>query len=321
METMDLDPRRLLVLQAVAESGSLAEAARLLGHTPSAISQQLSRLEREAGTTLTDRTSGRLELTAAGRVLARSGDRISRSLADAERELTALSGQLDGPVTVGAQPGTLASFVVTVVPALKETWPSLNPRIVEVGLDVGLRQLRVGDLDVLIVTDDRDTAVPLPPGCVARVLIEDEYRVAVPDTWQGPLPTTPGELSGKPWISASPTSARGRAFTRLAVANGIVPSVEHVAIHPFSLQAMAAGRLGAVICPRYFVDKLENVLVTEVPVPGHYLVRMIHRGTPASEAVVKTVSRLALAEAERVVATGEHPREVIVKRLPDPSED
>jgi DNA-binding transcriptional LysR family regulator len=115
---MDLDPRRLLVLQAVAESGSLAGAAGLLGHTPSAVSQQLSRLEREAGTVLTDRSSGRLELTAAGRVLARSGDRIARSLADAERELTALSGQLDGPVAIGAQPGTITSFVVTVVPGI-----------------------------------------------------------------------------------------------------------------------------------------------------------------------------------------------------------
>ncbi|MBS2539126.1 LysR family transcriptional regulator [Catenulispora sp. NF23] len=85
---MDLDPRRLLLLQAKSETESLSQAARRLGHTPSAVSQQLAKLEREAGIALVDRAPGRLELTAAGQILARAGQRIGACVADAEHELS-----------------------------------------------------------------------------------------------------------------------------------------------------------------------------------------------------------------------------------------
>ncbi|MEY9926438.1 molybdate transport repressor ModE-like protein [Catenulispora sp. GP43] len=318
---MDIDPRRLLILQAVAEAGSLAGAARILGHTPSAVSQQLNRLEQEAGTALAERGAGRrgqVELTAAGLVLARAGEALASTLAEAERQLAAVTGRARGPVTIGAVPGKVVTLAAETVALLARTRPELEPAVRETESGPGLADLRLGALDVLILTDDRTTAVALPPGCAARVIIEAEYRIAVPDDWEPPA--TAAELSGRPWIAAIPDSARGRCFARFAAEHGVVPSVEHLARNPYSVQALARARLGAVLVPRYLADALDNVIITDLPVTGSYLVRALYRTTPAAEAAVEAVQQAALRRAEHEVATGEYPREIAVKRLVDPSE-
>src|SRR4029077_12542606 len=70
-----LDVRKLIMLEAVAAEGSLAAAARRLQRTRSALSQQVSALEAEAGTALIDRTVNRVTLTPAGRALVEHAER------------------------------------------------------------------------------------------------------------------------------------------------------------------------------------------------------------------------------------------------------
>jgi DNA-binding transcriptional LysR family regulator len=65
-----LDVHRLRLLCEFAERGTIAATAAALGYTPSAVSQQLAALEREAGAALLDRTARAAELTDAGRRLA-----------------------------------------------------------------------------------------------------------------------------------------------------------------------------------------------------------------------------------------------------------
>ena len=313
---MDLDPRRLLLLQVIAETGSLAQAARSLGRTSSAVSQQLAKLEREAGLTLVDRTPERLGLTEAGRILARAGARIGDSLAAAERELTALTGSVSGPITIVMPPGGMVRPAAGIVPLLAQRHPELRPTVVEVEDDEAVRRLRSGSLDVLLLKDDRDTAVPLPRGYVARVLIEDEYRIAIPSSWD--IPTSPAELSGKPWIGAPPASARGRCFRRLADLHGIVPSTMHLVASPYTFEVMAAAGLGAIIVPWYYADWLRNCTVLDLPVPGTFIARAIHRVTPAAEAVGDAIAELALQRAQELVDSGVHKRDILVRRRVDP---
>ena len=315
---MDLDPRRLLLLQAISETNSLAQAARRLGHTPSAVSQQLAKLEREAGTALVDRGVGGVALTEAGRILARAGGRIGDSLADAERELLALTGSATGPITIAMPPGETVEVVAGAVALLAERHPDLRPILVEAEQAEGLRMLRTQSVDVAIVIDDRDTAVPLPPGYVSQVLMEDEYRIAIPSGWE--LPATPADLSGRPWIGAPPASARGRCFRRLADLHGIVPAGEHIAVSLSTLQTMAAAGLGACIAPWYYADWLRNCTVLDLPVPGGFIARVIRRGTPAAEAVRDAVSESARTRAEQLVERGIHKRDIRIKRLPDPGD-
>ncbi|MFI6685234.1 LysR family transcriptional regulator [Streptomyces sp. NPDC050485] len=321
---MDLDPRRLLVLNAIARSGGLAPAARVLGHTRSAVSQQLASLEREVGLPLVDRSGPRLELTAAGRLLAATGDRIGRELALAVQQLGPVSDQVvQGPVAIGATSWVLARLAVRVLRLLAGSHPRVEPRFVEAGLPDGLRQLRLGELDVLVVIDDRDTAVPLPPSVRARVLSEDSYRVVVPATWD--VPTGAAELSGRPWISAPAHSARGRAFARFASVQSVVPSIEHLADHMGAVEALLAGQVGAAVMPAYFAAQLEQATVTSLPVTGSQITRTLFRTGHGGAAAAARVAADALKQAARDYAeaatvTGGAKGDITVRPLRDPTE-
>ena len=87
-----LDVKRLRVLREVAACGSFSAAADSLSYTQSAISQQIAALEREAGTTLVERSPRGVRLTDAGEALVRHTDAILARLADAEAELEAIAG-------------------------------------------------------------------------------------------------------------------------------------------------------------------------------------------------------------------------------------
>src|SRR5262249_6003007 len=95
-----LDAGRLVMLREVARRGTIASAARSLGLTPSAVSQQLAVLEREAGCALLDRSPRGVELTGAGRALADRAAAIVDVLAAARADLDRLGGALRRPAEI-----------------------------------------------------------------------------------------------------------------------------------------------------------------------------------------------------------------------------
>src|ERR671939_375026 len=97
-----LDLRRLRVLREVGRCGSLSGAAAALSYTPSAVSQQISALEREVGVGLVDRGARGAVLTDAGRTLVRHADEVFGRLSAAQDELRALAGLRAGRLRFGA---------------------------------------------------------------------------------------------------------------------------------------------------------------------------------------------------------------------------
>ncbi|MGG8409005.1 LysR family transcriptional regulator, partial [Streptomyces sp. 12297] len=89
-----LDVRRLRLLRELALRGTIAAVAEALAFTPSAVSQQLSALEREAGLPLLERTGRRVRLTPAGENLVRHADAVLQRLEQAAAEL---AGARHGP--------------------------------------------------------------------------------------------------------------------------------------------------------------------------------------------------------------------------------
>src|SRR5690349_6156146 len=127
---MELDPRRLTVLAAIARTGGVLAAAEVLHVTPSAVSQQLARLEREAGLALVVRGGRRLELTPAGEVLAEHGRRVVEELAAASETLAELTESVTGTITLASFVTATATVVAPALPGLQAEHPGITVRVV-----------------------------------------------------------------------------------------------------------------------------------------------------------------------------------------------
>src|SRR6266536_5896977 len=147
-----LDSHRLRLLKEFAERGTIVAAAAALGYTPSAVSQQLAALEREAGVSLLDRTARAAELTDAGRRLAGHAERILAMIEEAETDLSAEAHEPAGRIVATAFPSAAVAFAPALARSLR-AHPRLTLVLRQTPAREGLRQVRSGDVDVAIVDD------------------------------------------------------------------------------------------------------------------------------------------------------------------------
>src|ERR671936_327183 len=98
-----LDLRRLRLLRELSERGTIAAVADALQYTPSAVSQQLAMLEREAGVPLLERAGRGVRLTDAALMLVEHADAMLERSAIAEADLAAAAGTVAGRARAGAR--------------------------------------------------------------------------------------------------------------------------------------------------------------------------------------------------------------------------
>lgn len=255
---MTVDPRRLLVLASVRRSGGVLAAARILHLTPSAVSQQIARLEAEVHAAVLDRAragGGRAaSLTPVGELLAARGDELAAVLARTERDLAALTGA-HGRVRIGAFPTAIRRLVAPALTACARDHPALVPEVLEVDETSGTGWLRQGTLDVLLV--ERDPVGRRPAArtegrgsaaLVARELLVDPFQVVVPAVW--PRPDDADRLLRGAWVAGPAGSAARSALDALAASTRLPPPVPaHTAMEYPAVLALVAAGLGAAVVP------------------------------------------------------------------------
>ena len=121
-----LDVRRMRVLREVAQRGSFSAAAEALSFTQSAVSQQIAALEREAGTTLVERSVRGIRLTDAGRALVRHTEAILGRLAEAEAELEAIAGLRGGRLRMASFESAGATLMPLAIATFRERHPAVE---------------------------------------------------------------------------------------------------------------------------------------------------------------------------------------------------
>ncbi|OXM73827.1 MULTISPECIES: LysR family transcriptional regulator [Amycolatopsis] len=278
-----LDVRRLQVLRAVVSSGSISAAARNLGYTPSAISQQLSTLEREAGTALLERVGRGVRPTPAGALLSQHAEVVCAQLSKAESELADLKAGRTGRLAIRYFATAGASLVPPAVAALRAEYPGvqLDLRLLE-PVDA-LPQVENGDADVAIVV----FAGPYSkPGVELYHLFDDPYRVALPKSH--PLARKRvvdlADLADEPWINNEGVPGPCRDVLMAACgAAGFVPNFVMECEDYATAQGFVAAGLGISLVP---------VLGLGAPQPGA-VVRRIRNPEPIRpiHAAVSTRSR------------------------------
>ncbi|MFC7743369.1 LysR family transcriptional regulator [Nocardiopsis composta] len=119
---------RLRALAAVAQYGSIAKAAQARHVTPSGMSQQLAKLEREAGRRLLEPDGRTVRLTLAGRVLAGHADQVLAQLARARRDLDDLGEEVMGPLRIGGVGSAVRSLLAGALSRLLAAHPGSSRR-------------------------------------------------------------------------------------------------------------------------------------------------------------------------------------------------
>jgi DNA-binding transcriptional LysR family regulator len=211
-----VDLRRLRMLSEIAGRGSFSKAAAALDYTPSAVSQQIALLEREAGIRLVDRGPRGARLTEAGRVLMRHADVALLELDKARRELAALNGAGTTRLRVAAFPTATATIVALAARSFAEEQGESTVAIVDAEPAQARALLAAGDVDAAVVYD-------FDPGGNGDLLGEDPVLLCLPAGH--PLAAREEvelvDLAGErwfgredcPWVPALVEQARAAGFT------------------------------------------------------------------------------------------------------------
>ena len=196
-----LDVRRLRLLSELSRRGTIAEVARAVGYTPSAISQSLTRLEREAGTQLLERDGRNVRLTPAARGLVARADRVLAELDAAEAELAAEQESVRGELVIGAFPSAAALLVAPAVHELSELHPDLECSIREHEPEDGIALLRSGELDILVSENYEHVETAPIGGLETQLLLTEPQLLVLPRDDATAEPARLKALKNADWVA------------------------------------------------------------------------------------------------------------------------
>jgi DNA-binding transcriptional LysR family regulator len=271
-----LDTHRLRLLREFAERGTITATAAALGYTPSAVSQQLAALEREAGAVLLDRTARAAELTDAGRRLVEHAERILAMVEAAEADLSA-AGPI-GRVTVTAFPTAAVAFGPALVRRVR-AHPGLTMLLRETQREEGLRLVRSGEVDVALVGDWSGRLASAGPGNSADngvlrfyPLLRDQLVLVLPRGHPAADPAKPVELDllrDEPWLAAPAAEPSRQAVDRLLASTGGMPQAPWEFEGLSTILSLVARGIGIAALPRLTLAAGDRrVAVRDLPGPG-----------------------------------------------------
>ncbi|MEV5970513.1 LysR substrate-binding domain-containing protein [Streptomyces sp. NPDC051921] len=246
-----LDVRRLRLLRELALRGTIAAVAEALSFTPSAVSQQLGTLEREAGVALLERSGRGVRLTPAGANLVRHAEAVLERLEQAAAELAEARHGPAGPLRIGAFPTATRTIVPGALALLAARHPALEPMVSETDPAGVAHALRAGDLDVALVHDYDLVPAPLEPGLAAEPLCEEAMYLAS----HAPAAAGPEGLTllahwrDAPWIMAGPDTLCRQVTEQVCRTAGFVPRVRHQVDEFATVLAFVGAGQGVAVVP------------------------------------------------------------------------
>jgi DNA-binding transcriptional LysR family regulator len=175
-----LDVRRLRLLCDLSRLGTIAAVATAHTYTPSAVSQQLSALEREAGVPLLERTGRRVALTAAGRLLVQHGETVLAALERTDAALAAARTGLSGELRIGAFPSAIRALLTPALVTLGERHPALDLLLTELDPADVPQALLDRRLDVGLIQDYDVVPADTDPSLDSVPMLDEAVHLAVP---------------------------------------------------------------------------------------------------------------------------------------------
>jgi DNA-binding transcriptional LysR family regulator len=241
-----LDLRQLQVLLAVAETGSYTAAADSLGYTQPAVSYQMRRLQREAGTPLVARTGRGLLLTQAGQALARHAQAVFGTLHAAQEELATLTARGNALVRIAVFQSCCATLIPLVLARLSRSDPGLRIELHQAEPDQARALVRGGEVDLGLLCNWENEPMPDGEEAMRRIALMTDRRCVVmrrDHPLAGHDQIGFEELAGEQWVMES---FRDR-FDAACANAGFTPRIAATSDDHVTIQMLVAAGLGITL--------------------------------------------------------------------------
>jgi DNA-binding transcriptional LysR family regulator len=287
-----LDTHRIRVFRSVIASGSIQAAADNLGYTASAISQQISALQKETGLTLFERAGRGLSPTPAAETLFASTNELMGQLSHLDSVVADLREGRSGRLTIGYFASAGAEWMPTLARRLTTELPDLT-------LELVLTEVP----EYLGAALDIDIAVDLPgaqgpPGSRRIPLAADPYVAILPA--DHPLADAPevglAQLAGDTWIRNDlPNTAVARILASACEAAGFQPRYAVQAQDHYTAIAFVKAGVGVTVLPElaaHVIPKDVRVLPVTAPTPIRHIAAVVR--DPAGNSAARRAVELLL---------------------------
>lgn len=286
------------MLRELADHGTVAAVADVLSMTPSAVSQQLKTLQREAGLPLIEPAGRRVRLTDAGRVLVGHAEEVLAALDRAQAEMDAYRTTARGEVTVSFFPSGAAMFLAPLILAARSRGADVIGRDVDVPASRARQQLT--EFDVVVVhRDDRDTA-SWGPRFSSTVLLREPLDVLLAP--EHPLAARDhvqlSDLADEDWIGVEGGLMVDDVLKSIATISGLQPRITQRVNDFRVVEELVQAGIGIALLPRYVT--LARDLV-RLPISDIRVARRIEAVTRAGAAARPSVA-VVLDELRSIAA-------------------
>ncbi|MGS2619520.1 LysR family transcriptional regulator [Micromonospora sp. LZ34] len=300
---MRLNTARLEMLSLLDSLGTMRAVAAALHMSPSAVSAQLAVLEAEAHAELLRRTGRRVQLTPAGRTLARHARIILDQIKAAEADLQSLSGQPTGPVRLAAFSSAVRAVVIPLAARMRQAYPKLDLEVSELDPQASHPALRRGDYDIIVTADFIDGSMPLHPDVHTIPLLTDAIVLVMPPSQAASdAPADLADFADAGWSIDMPGTYLSNLVTSTCRQAGFEPIVAgRFASYELLLAHIEAG-LSVSLLPELAVDRRYHVATRPLRRP---LTRQVYAAV-RSRSTLTTASQIVLDELCDLATTSAH---------------
>ena len=222
-----ISPLHIQTVREVVRTGSFADAARNLGYTASAVSQQVAALERACGLVLFERWARSVRPTSAAFLLVSKGNDVLSALDTLERELRAAASGERGALQLGSFPTASSRILPRVLAELSRVRPGIEITLSEGEPDELLPELLDGDLDLQLVYRYDLFPRGWPDQIIETPVMDEHLVLCMPEEHplSGGGTVRLRDLRSETWIASRPESSGAQALLRLCGTAGFTPNI------------------------------------------------------------------------------------------------
>ncbi len=292
------DLRRLRVLRAFRERGSITATAEALHLSPSAVSQQLTKIARDVGFEVLEHVGRRVTLTPRGQALLAHADLVFAEIERARHELDSWDDSARGTITIGAFSSAIAGIVPLLLDRARDTMPKVRIMVREAEPPALFDDVDAGHVDIALAIQFTGSPAAGDPRYHRVDLGPDELDLALPPDHPLREKETLAlrDFEADPWITGDKDGCCGAITVTACAADGFTPDIAHRTNDWQALAQLVAHGHGVALIPRLAQRDLPAaVTIREIapPRPQRRVFAAVPQGAQHSPVIAATLDLIA----------------------------